>query len=137
MGVGILERKWWGLTNYCIEGKPCSKKEYIAFVREWEIMDPFKRRAQIFAREFKLDDSKFFVNTLETTMRSVHQEVTGEMAEKKIDILKRGLKDIDPIYPIDSTSDRSCQSCEEILPDDGTIFKHKPNCAFLKAVRLL
>lgn len=37
-------------------------------------MDSFKRRAQIFAHEFKLDDSKFFVNALEATMRSVHLE---------------------------------------------------------------
>ena len=63
-----------GLINYRIDGNPCSEKKYFAARGEHVKMDPFKSRAQVFAKEFKLDDSKFFVNALEAAMRSTHEE---------------------------------------------------------------
>lgn len=217
-----------GLITYSIDDKPCSKKEYMVARGEWKTMDPFERRARIFAKEFKLDDSKFFVNALEATMRVAHFEAGAEdpkpsdvkrsvsefltdarlkrfkgivkgmqddhsqhsgwsyqkqgnllrIANYLIDevvllweelatwkkqferqgdkhekheqefalanqwkreneIFKKGFRDIDAVYPIDCTNDRSCQSCNAIQSDDGSLFTHHIDCRYLKAVKLL
>lgn len=155
----IMEERW-GMQLYQLDGVPCTKKEFEAERERWENMDPFKRRAQIFAHEFKLDDSKFFVCALEAVMKSVHQEVLDianfeknqyasivlglsnieealKLWKDENEILKKGFRDIDAVYPIDCTNDRACQSCDSIQPDDGTMFVHDTNCKFLKAVKLL
>lgn len=213
----LIMGKGWGMTSYTIHGKPCTEEEYLVARGEYMKMDPFKRRAQIFAKEFKLDDSKFFVCALEAVMKSVHEEVVGKeqkpfssssrreeyiteerlkrfkgilqsmrdghsqhtgwsyqkrgnllrladfvigeienlweeievwkeqferLGEKRDrwkeenEILKKGLKNIDPVYSIECTNDRSCMSCGVIYPDDGKFFPHKPGCAWLAAVNL-